>query len=176
MRWVVLTFVAAGLFAVGLVLFIGHTTEKEMAKAKAETAAMVERMEKRGTPLLDETSAVVAPFVSHVSAGRFAQAHALLAAPYRGAISVDAFAKACRASSIFTSARAVTLMEVRQRSAGEASTVDARGVLDTPAGGVPVSFTFLKEQAGPRILVVSLAGVPVLQGVTTSETARSARQ
>lgn len=167
MRWVVLTFVAAVAFAIGLVLYIQDRTANEMAKAKAETAAMVERMEKRGTPLLDEVSAVAAPFVSHVGAGRFAQAHALLAGPYRGAVPVDAFAKACRASALLMKARAVTLIEVRQRSAGEASTIEARGVLDTPDGGVPIAFTFMKEEAGPRILVVALAGVSVLQGVTT---------
>jgi hypothetical protein len=169
MRWVVLTFVAAGAFAIALVWYVRHTTETELAKAKAETAAMVERMEKRGTPLLDDVSAVAAPFIAHVGAGRFAQAHALLAGPYRGGVPVDAFADACRASKILIGARGVTLIEVRRRTAGEASTLEARGVLDTPAGGVPVTFTFLKEEIGPRILVVALAGVPVLQGVKTEK-------
>jgi hypothetical protein len=43
-------------------------------------------------------------------------------------------------------------------------------VLDTTAGGVPVGFVFLQEDAGPRILVVSLGGVPVLQGVAPAVT------
>lgn len=167
-RWVVLTFVAAGAFAIGLVLYIRNATETEMAKAQAEAAAMVERMEKRGTPLLDETSAVAAQFLAHVGAGRFAQAHALLAGPYRAAVSTDAFANACRASAILT-ARAVTLVNVRQRAAGGASSLEAHGVLDTRDGGVPVTFTFLREEAGPRILVVSPAGVPVLQGLTATK-------
>jgi hypothetical protein len=38
-------------------------------------------------------------------------------------------------------------------------------MLSSTVGAVPVSFVFLPEPAGPRILVVSLAGVPVLQGV-----------
>jgi hypothetical protein len=45
-------------------------------------------------------------------------------------------------------------------------------VLDSAAGTVPVGFVFLTEGTGNapesralRILVVSLAGVPVLQGV-----------
>lgn len=166
MRWVVLTIVAAGVFAVGMVLFIRHSTEQALAKARAETsAAMVKRAEKQGPPLMDVVAAVAGPFVSHVGAGRFADAHALMAAPYRDAISVDAFAKACRESTILAGARAVTLREVRQHSAGAASTLEARGLLDSRAGAVPVGFVFLQEPAGARILVVSLAGVPVLQGV-----------
>ncbi|SRR6266545_4073130 len=166
MRWVVLTFVVGIAFAIGLVTYVQHSVEAEKAKAKAQTDEMVERMEKRGTPLLDATAAVASPFIAHVGAGRFAEAHRLLAAPYRTAVSVDAFATACRASTILSSARAVTLMRVTQQTAGAASTVEARGVLDTPSGGVPVTFTFLEEAEVPRVLVVALAGVPVLQGVT----------
>jgi hypothetical protein len=57
------------------------------------------------------------------------------------------------------------LRQLRQQSAGAATTLEARGVLDSSGGGVPIDFVFLDEAAGPRILVVSLAGVPVLQGV-----------
>ena len=39
-------------------------------------------------------------------------------------------------------------------------------MLDSRAGAVPIGFVFLQESGRLRILVVSLAGVPVLQGVT----------
>jgi hypothetical protein len=165
MRWVVLSLVAAGLFAIGLVTVVNHATESAMAKAKADVAADFDRLDKRGTPLLDTTSAVAAPFIVAVGAGRYAAAYALLAAPFRRAVSPEAFARSCRASPILSGARAVTLREVRQQSAVGSPALEARGVLDTTAGGVPVGFVFLEEDAGPRVLVVSLAGVPVLQGV-----------
>ena len=46
-----------------------------------------------------------------------------------------------------------------------AATLEAEGMLDSSAGAVPARFVFLPEEGTPRILVVSLAGVPVLQGV-----------
>ena len=166
MRWVVLSIVAGGLFTIGIILFVDHVKDTAMAQAQAEVAATVDRMEKNGTPLLDEASATAVPFIAHVGAGRFAAAHALLAAPYRGSTSVAAFAASCRASPILAGAGEVTLRELRQQSAGGASTLEARGVLASRAGAVPIAITFLREADGPRILVVSLAGVPALQGVS----------
>ena len=59
----------------------------------------------------------------------------------------------------------MTLNRLRQQTAGTAATVEASGVLDSRAGAVPIGFVFLQEAGKLRILVVSLAGVPVLQGV-----------
>jgi hypothetical protein len=165
MRWVVLSFVAAGAFAAGLIAYVSHATEVAKARAKADVEREFSQMENRGLPELDAAAAVAGPFIAHVGAGRFADAHALLAAPYRQAVSVEAFAKVCRTSPILTASRAVTLRSVRRQSAGGASTLEAQGVLDTSAGGVPVAFVFLSEAAGPRVLTLSIAGVPVIQGV-----------
>ena len=166
MRWVVLSLVAAGAFAVGLVTFVRQSVEQAKANAQATVLAEERGMDSRGPSLLDRAAAVAGPFVAHVGAGRFAEAHALLAAPYRQAVSVDAFARSCRATAILAGARSVTLRELRQQNAGGASSLEARGLLDSVAGAVPVGFVFLQEKAGLRILVVSIAGVPVLQGVT----------
>jgi hypothetical protein len=80
-------------------------------------------------------------------------------------VALPAFEKTCRASPILAAARAVTLTRLRQQSAGTAATIEASGVLDSGAGAVPIGFVFLQEGGRLRILVVSLAGVPVLQGV-----------
>jgi hypothetical protein len=165
MRWVVLSFVAAGLFAAGLIAYVTHATESAKARAKAESEREFSQMESRGVPEFDAAAAVAAPFIAHVGAGRFAEAHALLATPYRRAVSVEAFAKVCRASPILGGARAVTLGSVRRQTAGGASTLEAQGMLDTTAGVVPIAFVFLTEAEGPRVLTVSIAGVPVIQGV-----------
>lgn len=171
MRWVVLSLLAAAAFVVGLSTLINHQVEQAKARANAESGLVAEKLEARGTPLLDQVAAVAGPFVADVGAGRFAEAHARLAAPYRQAVTVDAFAKTCRASALLAGARTVTLREVRRQAVGDAVTLEARGVLETAAGAVPASFVFLLETGtgatgGPKILVMSLAGVPLLQGVT----------
>jgi hypothetical protein len=159
--------VVAGLgFTVGMIVLIRTVTESSRRRALEAVNADVERLEKQhGPSLLDTAATVASPFVAHVGAGRYAEAYALLAAPYRGAVTPAEFSKSCRASPILSSARAVTLNRLRQQSAGAAATIEASGVLDSGAGAVPIGFVFLPESGKLRILVVSLAGVPVLQGV-----------
>ncbi len=165
---VVLSFVLAIAFAIGMYLLVTGVTESSRRQALAQVSAEVEQKEqRRGPSLLDEAAAVASPFVAAVGAGRFDDAHALLAAPYRAAVAPQAFAKACRASPMLSAARAVTLNRLRQQTAGAATTVEASGVLDSAAGAVPVGFVFVKEDGKLRILVLSLAGVPVLQGVAS---------
>jgi len=166
MRWVVLSLVAGALFAVGLVTYIRHTVDEAKAKAQAEASAQVARREQPGRSRLDEVTIVAAPFVSLVGQGRFSEAYPLLAAPFRQAVTLEAFAAACRASPILAGARTVSMRELRQQSAGGASSLEARGLLLSTAGAVPIGFVLIDEPPGPRILTVSLAGVPVLQGVT----------
>jgi hypothetical protein len=161
-----LAVLAAAIFGVGLYLFIDHAITKARETKLAEVRAETEKMQKRGgAPMLDAAAAVASQFVAHVGAGRFTDAHALLAAPFKSAVSVDAFARTCRASALLAGARAVALTRLRQQSAGGASSIEASGVLDSTAGAVPIAFVFLQEPAGLRILVVSLGGVPVLQGI-----------
>ncbi|HMF40474.1 MAG TPA: hypothetical protein VKQ32_07260 [Polyangia bacterium] len=153
-------------FAIGMVLLVNKVTQTSRDRALAETNAEVARMESpRGPSMLDAAAAVASPFVAHIAAGRHADAYALLAAPYRDAVSLPAFAKTCAASPILAGARSVTLNSLRQQSAGTARTIEASGVLDSRAGAVPIGFVFTGEGGKLRILVVSLAGVPVLQGV-----------
>jgi len=165
-RWVIIAFVAAGLFALGLYTYIERSVSVAREQALASANAEAQSAEARGPSLLDGAASVAERFVAQVGAGRFAEAHGLLAAPYRRAVSVDAFAASCRASAILAGARAVTLRELRQQTAGTATTVEARGLLDSSQGAVPVGFVFMSEGGALRILVVSLAGVPVLQGLT----------
>ena len=162
-------------FAIGMYLFVDSRSKasREAALRATATAAATKQTERSAaTSTLERAAGVASSFVGHVGAGRFADAYALLAAPYRDAVSLSAFEKACRASSILAGARAVTLNRLRQQSAGTAASLEASGVLDSTAGAVPVGFVFLAEGTGNapesralRILVVSLAGVPVLQGV-----------
>ena len=162
---VVFAVLGAAVFVVGMLLLVDSVSKSSREKALATVKAEAQRMENRGPSMLDKAAAVASPFVAHVGAGRFAEAHALLAAPYRNAVPLEAFAKACRASPILAAARSVTLNRLRQQSAGTAATIEASGVLDSGAGAVPIGFVMLPETEGLRILVVSLANVPALQGV-----------
>ena len=170
---VVWSIVGALAFAIGIYLFVDSRIQASREEALKAAAAETKPTERAAaTSTLERAADVASAFVGHVGAGRFAEAYALLAAPYRDAVSLAAFEQACRASPILSGARTVTLNRLRQRSAGAGATLEVRGVLDSSAGAVPVGFVFLPEGAGPapdarplRILVVSLAGVPVLQGV-----------
>lgn len=153
-------------FAIGLYLFIDHTIKASREAALKVANAEADLKEKRGPTMLDAAAAVAVPFVANVGAGRFGDAYQSLAGPYRDAVSLAAFEKACRASPLLAGARSVTLNRLRQQNAGAAATVEAMGVLDSSAGAVPIAFVFVQESGRLRILVVSLAGVPVLQGVT----------
>lgn len=162
MVWSVVLSIA---FAVGLYLFIDARI-KSAREAALKATAEVELREKRGPSMLEAAAAVAVPFVAKVGAGRFADAYPLMATPYRSAVSLSAFEKASRASPVLAGARSVALNRLRQQNAGTAATVEAMGVLDSSAGAVPIRFVFVQEGGQLRILVVSLAGVPVLQGVT----------
>jgi hypothetical protein len=162
----VFSVVGAVAFTVGILVLVNSVTKSSREKALATVDAEVHRLDQaRGPSLLEAAAAVASPFVAQVGAGRFEDAYLLLAAPYRNAVTVAQFSKACRASPILAAARSVTLNRLRQQTAGSAATVEASGVLDSGAGAVPVGFVFLKEEGRLRVLVVSLAGVPVLQGV-----------
>jgi len=169
MRWVVLAFVAGGIMAVSIPLIVQGQVDRAKARAAAEAAAMTARMEapdRAVTAPLDQAAAVARQLIAHVGAGRFAEARALMAEPYRRAASVEKFTAACQASVMLSTGRALTLQELRRTSAAGASTIQARGVLASAAGAVPATFVFTEEPGGPRILVVSLAGIPVLQAIT----------
>jgi hypothetical protein len=168
MRWVVLGVIAAALFTLGIVTLVQSRVAAAKAEAAAEAQASEARMaraDEQMTASLTRAAAVAGPFVADVGASRFAQAYARLAAPYRANVSLAAFTRTCRASPILAGARQVMLRRLRTQTGGAAATLEAEGMLDSSAGAVPARFVFLQEEGTPRILVVSLAGVPVLQGV-----------
>jgi hypothetical protein len=161
---IVWSIVAAIAFALGMVLFVNDRIKASREAAEKAANAEAAPSEKRPS-MLDAAVAVAVPFVASVGAGRFAGAYELMASPYRSAVTRAAFEAACRASPILAGARSVTLNRLRQQNTGTASSIEASGVLDSSAGAVPIGFVFLREAGQLRILVVSLAGVPVLQGV-----------
>jgi len=169
MRWVVLAVIAAALFALGIVTVV--QSQVAAAKAQATVAAQASeaamgRADEQVTRDLQGAGVVAAPFIEDVAAGHFADAYARLATPYREAVSLTAFTRSCKAAPILAGARDVRLTRLRSQTGGGAATLEASGILVSAAGvAVPVSFVFVRDGQWPRILAVSLAGVPVLQGV-----------
>ena len=170
-KWVVLGVIATALFTVGILMLVQSRVDAAKAQAaaaaQASEAAMA-RADEQVTADLQRAGVVVAPFIEDVAAGRFADAYARLAEPYRAAVSLAAFTRSCQASPILAGARDVRLTRLRTQMGGGAATLEASGMLESQAGAVPVSFVFLRDGGSPRILAVSLAGVPVLQGVTSA--------
>jgi hypothetical protein len=163
--------IAAALFTVGILTLVQNRVDAAKAQAAAAaqaSEAQVARTDEQVAGPLERAAAIAGPFIAEVGGGRFTEAYARLAAPYRANVSLAAFTRSCRASPILAGARRVMLRRLRTQTGVGAETLEADGMLDSSAGAVPASFVFLQEEAGPRILVVSLAGVPVLQGVTAA--------
>jgi hypothetical protein len=168
MRWVVLGVIAAALFAVAIVMLVQGRVDAAKAEAAAAaqaSEAQVARADEEVSGELARAGVVVAPFIEDVGAGHFTAAYARLAPPTREAVSLAAFTRSCQSSPVLSGARNVRLTRLRSQRGGGAATLEADGVLDSVAGAVPVSFVFLSDSDWPRILTVSLAGVPILQGV-----------
>jgi hypothetical protein len=149
----------AAVFAVVLVFVIAALTSRGRERRLAEAASESQRLQARqASPMLRAAEATAGPFVAHVTAGRFAEAHALMAASYRKAVAVDAFAEACQTSPVLARAGAVRLTRMRQ----DGATVEATGVIDSAVGAVPATFVLLPEAGTLHILKLSLTDAPVL--------------
>src|SRR5215831_6091955 len=110
MKWVVLGVIAAALCAVGIVTLVQNRVDAAKAQAAAAvraSEAQMARADEEVTGSLERAAAVAGPFVADVGAGRFAQAYAHLAAPYRASVSLAAFTRSCRGSPILAGARQV---------------------------------------------------------------------
>jgi hypothetical protein len=121
---------------------------------------------------LDVANTVGGALVDHVRAGRFEAAYALMAAPYRERADVGAFRRAWTSSPLLRGLRGVRLTSARAESVrmpdgrlAAPATFTARGALVVAAGALEASFTFLREAGETRVLVLSVGGVPLLNGV-----------
>jgi hypothetical protein len=124
----------------------------------------------RAPQYLELAGAVMTRFTDALAAKRFDDAYALMAEPYRDHASVETFRASCAASPFLAQAeRATVFSTVRTWSGGavqEPYTLEGRGVITGHAGSINARITFLVSGGDLRILVLVLAGVPVLNGVT----------
>jgi hypothetical protein len=121
-------------------------------------------------PELVQAKAVVESFATALASKRYADAYALMAAPYRATRTLDAFTQTCVASPLLATTQRAAVIGTSRSMLGSGTpgpyTEKARGLLMTGAGVIEASYTLLVDGQDARILVLSLAGVPVLDGVS----------
>jgi hypothetical protein len=119
---------------------------------------------------LELARALMTRFVAALATKRFDDAYALMAEPYRAHASLEVFRASCAASPFLAQAERATVFSTRRMLPGGAAqapyTVDGTGVITGHAGSINARITLLVSGGDAGILVLVLAGVPVLNGVT----------
>ena len=159
------TLLAATAFAAAIGGYLYHAipsreellAESSMSPATSAAFAGAESLDAR-------VKAATAAFVAALAEGRTADAYALMAAPYRGAMNETKFAQACRSSPFLSTVKSVAIYQVRETVApgGQIGAITATGVLTSSVGAVPVRLGFLGESGRLGILSVVVADAPIL--------------
>lgn len=115
-------------------------------------------------------------FGAELAAKRYEAAYARMAEPYRAAFTLEVFRASCERSPFLSSAQRAGLLKTTRTSLAASTTPDAhpeapvtvrgQGVLVTAAGSIDAAVTLLVEHGDVRILVLTLGGIPVLDGVS----------
>jgi len=169
-REIAISLAAGGVFALGLILYLVRSIQMP------QPPVLIENTDAGGAgDVADDLTVagdVAGAFVEHLGAARFADAYALMADSYRARHSEEAFHAAWTASPLLASPRAVRLTSTRSTMARlpdagfvRAAMFTARGALVAAAGSLEVTFTFLRGADEPRILAVTVGGVPIVEGL-----------
>lgn len=121
-------------------------------------------------PELVQAQTVVESFAAALASKRYADAYALMAAPYRTTRTLDVFTQTCTASPMLSTTQRGVVLGTTRSMLGSGTpgpyTEKARGLLVTGAGAIEANYTLLVDGQDARILVLSLADVTVLDGVS----------
>jgi hypothetical protein len=165
-REIVVSLVAGAVFAVGFYVYL------ERSMPVLSGSRLVAPPTAAGQPDdLQLASDVARRFVAALHSGRHADAYALMASPYRERFSLTQFRAQCAAAEFLARSERVALSRTRRSvppgiSATHTSLV-GQGALVSALGSLDVSFTFVGEPTGElKILVLALAGSPILDGVS----------
>lgn len=172
-RDILLSLAAAGVFAAGLISYVMHGMP---SKQELETSYRAPQAGAEGPDDLEVARPVVNAFFAALESGRLEDAYALMAPPFHATTSFSAFRAACAGSPFLAKARRAVLFSTRRILPNGAQpgpySVTGRGVIESAAGSVNTDVTLLVNGRDARILVLSIAGVPVLNGVNASAPAR----
>jgi hypothetical protein len=166
-RDILLSLAAAAVLGAGIAAYVMHS----MPSRDALKTSYIEP--KNGAPQgpddLELARDVMTRFTAALAAKRFEDAYALMAEPYRARASLDAFRASCAASPFLAQAERATVFSTRRMLPGGAVqqpySVQGTGVITGHAGSINAKITLLVSSGDARILVLALAGVPVLDGV-----------
>lgn len=167
-RDLLLSLVAAAVLAAGIAAYVMRSmpSRQELQTSYIEPKSDAPRT----TDDLELARGVMTRFTNALAAKRFEDAYALMAEPYRASASLDAFRASCAASPFLSQAERATVFSTRRMLAGGADqepyTVQGTGLITGHAGSINAKITLLVSGGDARILVLTLAGVPVLNGVT----------
>jgi hypothetical protein len=169
-REILLSLAAAAVLAAGIAAYVMRSMP---SRDELETSSIEPKDGARhGPDDLEVARAVMTKFVQALAAKRFEDAYALMAAAYREQASLEAFRASCAASPFLAQAERATVFSTRRMQAGGAGpepyTVQGTGVITGRAGSINARITLLVSDGDARILVLALAGVPVLNGVTSA--------
>lgn len=165
-REIALSLVAAGVFGSGLYAYIASSMPTVTGNGLVDSPAAAHQPDD-----LQLASDVAGRFVAALHAKHYADAYALMATPYRERFSAREFQAQCAASEFLTRSERVSLSRTRRTVppgvSATRTSLQAQGALVSPSGSLDVSFTFVpKGQAELEILVLALAGSPILDGVS----------
>jgi hypothetical protein len=169
-RDILLSLAAAAVFGAGFAAYLLHSmpTRDELKTSYIEP----KNAAPAGPDDLEVARAVMTKFTQALATKRFDDAYALMAEPYRQIASLDAFRASCAASPFLAQAERATLFSTRRMLPGGAVhgpyTVQGTGVISGHAGSINAKVTLLVSGSDTRILVLTLAGVPVLNGVSAA--------
>jgi hypothetical protein len=166
-REIAVALVAAGVFASGLYAYITSSMAAVTPSQLVESPTAA-----RAPDDLQLASDVAGRFVAALHAQHYADAYALMATPYRERFSARQFQAQCAASEFLARSERVSLSRTRRTVPPGVSvahtSLQAQGALVSASGSLDVSFTFVTEGQGQlQILVLALAGSPILNGVVT---------
>jgi hypothetical protein len=161
----------AAVAAVGMYLYLRRAipSRQELLATDAVAPSAAEGPALRA---LDEAREAARRFVAAASAGRFDEAVALTAAPYRRGPGERGLRDGWRRARALDGAGTLVVRTVRQETAAasagapEATSVSVQGLVTSRVGTMDATFRFVTEDGHPRLLTLFVAGVPVVDGVT----------
>lgn len=148
---------------------------QERAATPASAAADPAREEaQRG---LDAGSITVTNLVIALHERQYGAAYDQMAAVYRAAVTPALFRAACESHPILSRVKDVTVFQVRGRTAPGSpagpDTITVTALLRSEGGNAEAVFHLTREPDGPRVVSLTVAGVPALQPVTPAPVAPS---
>jgi hypothetical protein len=169
-REIIVSLVAGAVFAVGLYAYIKSSMPVVTASQLVTPGTAA-----REPDDLQLASAAAGRFISALHAEQYADAYALMAAPYRERFSAAEFRAQCRVSEFLAHGDHVSLSRTRRSVPPGVdptrTSLQAEGALVYGERSVEVRFTFVTETADElKILVFALAGSPILDGVAAGAT------